>query len=82
MKRIIFKGLGLTGSITHENQIIKDGAIIEVEDNIAEAYTKIGLAYEVTDELDAIKLQEKIEKDEATRKKVMEAAAKEKGGKK
>ncbi len=82
MKRIIFKGLGPTGNVTHEGQIIKDGAIIEVEDNIAEAYIKLGIAYEVTDELDAIKLQEKIKKDEATRKKVIEAASKERGGKK
>lgn len=82
MKRIIFRGLGPTGNITHDGQIIKDGAIIEVEDNIAEAYIKSALAYEVTDELDAIKLQEKIKKDEETRKKVIESASKEKGGKK
>lgn len=82
MKRIIFKGLGPTGNVTHDGQIIKDGAIIEVEDNIAEAYIKLGIAYEVTDELDAIKLQEKIKKDEATREKVIKAAAEKKGGKK
>jgi carbonic anhydrase/acetyltransferase-like protein (isoleucine patch superfamily) len=80
--KIIFKGLGPTGNVVHEENIIEDGAIVKVEDEVAKAYIKAGLAYEVIDELEAIKIQEQVRKNKERRKEVSKAAGEKKGGNK
>lgn len=76
MKKIIFKGLGPTGNIVHDGKLIEDGAIVEMEDVSADAYIKSRLAYEITDEAEAIKIQALIRKNIEERNKVLKAAGK------
>ncbi len=86
--KIIFKGLGPTGNIVHDGKLIEDGAIIDMEEKMAMAYVESKLAYEVTDETEAIRIQSLIRKNIKTRNEVLKAAgikdtaAAKKGGKK
>ena len=85
MKKIIFRGLGPTGNVTYKDKdgkekLIKDGAIVTMEKEKADAYIKARLAYEVVDENEARKIQNLIKENQKTREKVEKAA--KKGGKK
>lgn len=76
MTKIIFKGLGPTGNIVHDGKLIEDGAIVKMEDKVANAYMKSRLAYEITDEVEVAKIQELIRKNKEERNKVLKAAGK------
>lgn len=76
MTKIIFKGLGPTGNIVHDGKLIEDGAIVKMEDKVANAYMKSRLAYEITDEVEVEKIQELIRKNKDERNKVLKAVGK------
>lgn len=78
-KRVIFKGLGPTGNVIYKNKRIEDGAIIDLPKNMADAYIKSQLAYEVANEADARKIQELVKKNKVRRKKIEKST--KKGGK-
>lgn len=82
MKKIIFKGLGPTGNVVHDGKMIEDGAIIEMESHMADAYIRTELAYEVVDEAAARNVQEQAIRNKERRKEVIEAETSKKGGKK
>lgn len=83
MKKIIFKGIGPSGNVIHDGKMIEDGAIIDIEKDIADAYIRTGLAYEVEDENIAKRMQEQAIKNKVKREEVVAAASvKKKGGKK
>lgn len=77
MKKVIFKGLGPTGNIVYEGKLIEDGAIIEMKKDIADAYIKSGLAYEIMDEQEAIKIQKQVLKNKERRDKVLKESENE-----
>ncbi|GMG96255.1 hypothetical protein [Tepidimicrobium xylanilyticum] len=90
-KRIIFRGLGPTGNVVYKDEdgktkIIEDGAIVEMEEEKANAYINLNLAYEVLDEDEARKVQQQVLKNKTRREEVVkvaeEAAQKKEGGKK
>lgn len=81
MKKIIFKGLGPGGNIVHDDKLVEDGAIVEMKENIADAYIKSGLAHEIIDEDEARKIQSQVLKNKERRAEVIKATEK-KGGKK
>lgn len=85
MKKVIFKGLGPTGNIVYEDKLIEDGAIIEMKKDIADAYIRSGVAHEIIDEQEAIKIQKQVLKNKERREEVLKAAEKKsrkKGGSK
>lgn len=84
--KVIFRGLGPNDNIVFtdgdgKDKKVENGAIIELEEDIALAYIGVGLAYEVVDEKKAKEIQEGILKNNKKRKEVEEKEAK-KGGKK
>lgn len=81
-KRVLFRGLGPTGNIVHNETIIEDGAIVELEDNIADAYITLGLAHEVVDEEEARAKQEQIIKNKARREEIISKSLKKEDKKK
>lgn len=84
--KVIFRGLGPNDNIVFEDKdgkekLVKNGAIIDLEEDIATAYIEVGLAYEVVDENEAKKIQKGILKNNEKRKGLEEKEVK-KGGKK
>lgn len=84
--KVIFRGLGTNDNIVFEDKdgkekLVKNGAIIDLEEDIATAYIGVGLAYEVVDENEAKKIQKGILKNNEKRKGLEEKEVK-KGGKK
>ncbi|WP_129596030.1 hypothetical protein [Anaerophilus nitritogenes] len=78
-KKIIFKGLSPRDSITYEDKIFKNGAIVEMPINIADAYIKTKLAYEISDMNEAKNFQ-KLETTSMQKRKAIEEKAKAKKG--
>lgn len=83
MKKIMFRGLGPLGNVIYEDKIYKDGAIVELPEDIANAYIKLSQAYEVKSEEEIEKAQELITKNQKEREKALAAASvkEKKGGK-
>jgi hypothetical protein len=78
-KKVIFKGLSPTDSVTFENQILKNGAIVDMPVAIADAYLKLKLAYEITDMNEAQKYQKLEEKNAQKREDILIKANTRKG---
>jgi|GEM_PF-5262484 len=84
--KVIFRGLGPNDNIVFKDKdekekLVKNGAIVDLEEDIAKAYIGVGLAYEVVDENEAKKIQKGILKNNEKRKELEEKEVK-KGGKK
>ncbi len=82
--KVIFRGLGPNDNIVFKDKDekekqVKNGAIVDLEEDIAKAYIEVSLAYEV--EKEAKKIQEGILKNNKKRKEIEEKETK-KGGKK
>lgn len=80
MKKIIFRGLGPGNTATlrlNEDEkpvIVEDGAIVIVDDDIANAYIKNYLAYEVKSEAEAATLQNQVIKNKQRRETIAKKA--------
>ncbi len=70
-KKVIFRGLGPTGNIVYGDTIIEDGAIVDLEEKVADAYIKSMLAYEVLDESEAISKQKQVLLNKERRDKII-----------
>ena len=84
--KVIFRGLGPNDNIVFKDKdekekLVKNGAIVDLEEDIAKVYIGVGLAYEVVDENEAKKIQKGILKNNEKRKELEEKEVK-KGGKK
>ena len=84
--KVIFRGLGPSDNIVFKDKdgkekLVKNGAIVDLEEDIAKAYIGVGLAYEVVDENEAKKIQKGILKNNEKRKELEKKEVK-KGGKK
>lgn len=80
MKKILFKGLGPNRTVAHEERVLRDGAVVEVEDSIAEAYINAKYAIEINSTEQEQKEQKHIAKRNETRKDVEDLAKKKKEG--
>lgn len=70
-KKVIFRGLGPTGNIVYGDTLIEDGAIVDIDETIADAYIKTNLAYEVLDEEEALVKQKQIHLNKERRKNII-----------
>lgn len=77
MKKIIFKGLGPFKTVTHEGKILKDGAVLSLDEATADAYIKAGFAIEVKSEEQQELEQKHVKKRNDIRKEIEENNKKE-----
>lgn len=78
-KRVIFRGLGPTGNVVYRDQLIEDGAIVDLDEKTADAYIKAMLAYEVEDESEALEKQKQVHLNKQRREEIIkESLGKEK----
>lgn len=71
-KRVIFKGLGPTGNIVYGDQLIEDGAIVDLDVKTADAYIQTMLAYEVIDGDEALIKQKQVHLNKQRREKIIQ----------